>query len=286
MKVSIILPTKNNQRTIQRLMDSIVSQEYKNIEIIHVDNHSTDSTREIVLSYQHDIELKQYIKGPERHIQRPYWYSKSSWEVVYFIDSDMYMWPWLVKEIVTTFISGPNISGLIVPEKNIVWKKYRTNVKAYERKFYQWNTALEAARVFRKTAYEKIWWWNQHMIAGEDWELTDRLQDWWHLLYHTKNSFVRHDEWELSVISLFKKKFYYWKKINKYFDKQNTLKKPWRTFISKTLIYLKTFAFWIRASRKDMRYLPWLVIMLWWSFFSMMCWMITSSLHSRISLKT
>lgn len=48
--ISIIIPAYNNATTIQVAINSILNQTYKNIEIIVVDDKSTDETREIIES--------------------------------------------------------------------------------------------------------------------------------------------------------------------------------------------------------------------------------------------
>jgi glycosyltransferase len=48
MKVSIIIPTFNSSQTIQDTINSVTSQNFKNYEIIIVDNNSKDKTIEII----------------------------------------------------------------------------------------------------------------------------------------------------------------------------------------------------------------------------------------------
>ncbi len=50
--VSIITPCYNGEKTIARLMDSILNQTYKKIEFILIDDGSTDKTEEIVKGYE------------------------------------------------------------------------------------------------------------------------------------------------------------------------------------------------------------------------------------------
>lgn len=50
--VSIIIPAYNIEKCIERCLDSVVSQIYKNLEIIVVDDGSTDRTGEILDAYQ------------------------------------------------------------------------------------------------------------------------------------------------------------------------------------------------------------------------------------------
>lgn len=55
MKVSIITATYNSERSIQRTIDSIASQDYLDIEHIIVDGGSTDNTINIIQSNQNKI---------------------------------------------------------------------------------------------------------------------------------------------------------------------------------------------------------------------------------------
>ena len=49
--VSIIIPTKNSNKFLEKCLKSIRNQVYKNIEIIVVDNNSTDRTLETARKY-------------------------------------------------------------------------------------------------------------------------------------------------------------------------------------------------------------------------------------------
>ena len=51
MKVSIIVAAYNIENYIKRCMDSIVSQTFKDIEIIVVNDGSTDNTSKIIESF-------------------------------------------------------------------------------------------------------------------------------------------------------------------------------------------------------------------------------------------
>jgi len=52
MKISIITPCLNSEKTLKFNLNSILGQNYKNIEHIIVDGGSSDGTREILNNYK------------------------------------------------------------------------------------------------------------------------------------------------------------------------------------------------------------------------------------------
>ncbi len=65
--VSIISPCWNGEKYIARMLESIMKQTYKNIELICINDGSTDKTEEIIHSYErkfsnHGMTLKCYTQ--------------------------------------------------------------------------------------------------------------------------------------------------------------------------------------------------------------------------------
>ena len=56
-KVSIIVPVYNIEQYLEQCIDSIINQTYKNIEVLLIDDGSTDTTIEII---------KEYIKNDNK----------------------------------------------------------------------------------------------------------------------------------------------------------------------------------------------------------------------------
>lgn len=50
--VSVVLPTYNRERTLHRAINSVLQQTYHEIELIVVDDGSTDQTRSVVQTYK------------------------------------------------------------------------------------------------------------------------------------------------------------------------------------------------------------------------------------------
>ena len=91
--ISVIIPTYNRGRCIQRSIDSVLSQTYKDIELIIVDDGSTDQTEEVVKKYE-DPRIR-YIKaghgGAGAARNRGVFEAKG--EYIAFQDSDDYWQP-------------------------------------------------------------------------------------------------------------------------------------------------------------------------------------------------
>ena len=60
--VSVILPTYNRGYVLKRAVDSVLAQTYSNLELIVIDDGSTDNTQELLASYS-DPRLKVVVPG-------------------------------------------------------------------------------------------------------------------------------------------------------------------------------------------------------------------------------
>lgn len=91
--VSIIVPTYNRAALVKRTIMSIINQTYQEIEIIVVDDGSTDDTEEVVLSIDYD-NLK-YIKQVNSGacVARNRGIKEAKGEVIAFLDSDDEWYP-------------------------------------------------------------------------------------------------------------------------------------------------------------------------------------------------
>ncbi|MBU0972784.1 MAG: glycosyltransferase [Proteobacteria bacterium] len=86
-QVSVILPTFNRAWTLKNAIDSVLAQDYGPIEIIVIDDGSTDNTREVLEGYGNKIQvLAQTNKGVSA--ARNLGIKRSCGEFVALLDSD------------------------------------------------------------------------------------------------------------------------------------------------------------------------------------------------------
>lgn len=89
--ISVIVPAYNVENYIRRCLDSLVSQTYGNLEIIVVNDGSTDRTGEIIEEYTERYPDKVMLYTRENQGQaeaRNFGISKASGEYIGFVDSD------------------------------------------------------------------------------------------------------------------------------------------------------------------------------------------------------
>jgi chlorobactene glucosyltransferase len=90
--VSVILPVRNQARTVSDCVRSLVSLEYPNKQIIVVDGGSTDGTRELVQKFSNDITLIDEEPLPLGWVGKNWachlGYKKSRGELLLFTDGD------------------------------------------------------------------------------------------------------------------------------------------------------------------------------------------------------
>ena len=88
-KISVIIPTYNREKTIKDAINSVLNQTYDNLEVIVVDDGSTDNTEKIIKKIK-DKRLK-YIKQKKNSgacVARNVGIAKSKGQYIAFQDSD------------------------------------------------------------------------------------------------------------------------------------------------------------------------------------------------------
>jgi len=89
--ISVIIPTYNAGRFISTALDSVMAQDYRPIEVVVVDDGSTDGTAAIVKSYAQVRYIYQANQGPAA--ARNAGLANSTGELIAFLDADDYWTP-------------------------------------------------------------------------------------------------------------------------------------------------------------------------------------------------
>lgn len=167
--VSVIIPTKNSAEFLERSLASVRAQTYTPIEIIVVDNGSTDRTWEIA-SRAADTALRG---GPERCSQFNAGARAAKGEYLYRIDADFTLAPGVVAEAVAACEAGAD--AVCVPNRSDTSVSFWSTVRDFERRMYDNEPVLVGARFFRKRVFDAVGGFDETLVAGEDYDLNNRL---------------------------------------------------------------------------------------------------------------
>ena len=85
--VSIIIPNYNKAPYIREAIESALNQTYKNIEVIVVDDGSTDESKEIIKSFGKKIKA-YFLPHKNANVARNFGFKKSKGKYIQFLDSD------------------------------------------------------------------------------------------------------------------------------------------------------------------------------------------------------
>lgn len=213
--ISVIVTTRNNTETLDACLQSIIDQSYEAIELIVVDNNSTDDTKEIARHYTKHV----FNKGPERSAQRNYAIQKAKGEYVLIIDSDMELSGEVVESCVEMVQANADFKALIIPEKSF-GEGYWARCKSLERSYYVGVDSIEAARFFDKNLYQKVGGYNETMTGGEDWDFTNRIRKV--VRVGRSQAYIYHNEGRLYFGKTLKKMYYYGSHAAEYFAENPT----------------------------------------------------------------
>ncbi len=209
--VSVIVTTRNNADVLPACLQSIAGQTYQPIELLVVDNGSTDDTKIIAASFTGKV----FDKGPERSAQRNFAVEKAGGTYVLIIDSDMELSKEVVGACVAAAEASPETGAFIIPEESF-GTGYWAQCKKLERSFYVGQDDIEAARFFRTDIYRQAGGYNEAMTGAEDWDFTDRIRKLTHI--GRVEPYIYHNEGHYKLSTALKKKFYYTKGFMRYYD--------------------------------------------------------------------
>ncbi|WP_294156559.1 glycosyltransferase [uncultured Clostridium sp.] len=145
--VSIIIAVYNGEKYIEQAIESVLSQTYKDLELIVCDDGSTDNTRKLVQRYTNVIYIYQKHKG--QGAARNSGISASKGDYIAFLDADDLYTPDKIQKQIDIFSVYKNVdivyNDLIVTDKNL---KYLNVLKSEGR--FEKRQDLLAAVIFRQ----------------------------------------------------------------------------------------------------------------------------------------
>lgn len=131
-RVSVILPARNEEEFIGKCLDSLISQDYENYEIIAIDDSSEDRTGSIISEYAKKSEKVVHVRAapkPEGWMGKNWacieGYKKATGDLLLFTDSDTRHSKNVISLAVSHLLSLELDALTVIPKMNCLdsWTK-------------------------------------------------------------------------------------------------------------------------------------------------------------------
>ena len=176
MSVSVIVPMYNSEKTIQMCLDSLLMQTYKNINIVVIDDCSTDNSYNIVKQYSKyygNIFLYKTDINSGCYVARNIGIKKSLSDLIAFQDADDISLPTRIEKQVNIIKGGKELCGCkwfrskyifdnITFEKILKENKSKLPILAF------------ATMMIKRNVFNKIGYLSEKYRHSMDYEFYDR----------------------------------------------------------------------------------------------------------------
>ena len=120
--VSIVFTSYNHKEYLRQALDSLINQSYHNLEIIIVDDNSTDGSQEILKEYEHypNIDLKLQTQNSGSYVKASnYGASFANGDYILFAQCDDFSEPNQIEVLLDVFKKNPSV-GVVFSKSNLV----------------------------------------------------------------------------------------------------------------------------------------------------------------------
>jgi len=188
--VSVIMPTYNRAEFIGKAIDSVLAQDYKHLELIIIDDGSTDDTKEIVESYLSDKILYYYQDNSGQSVARNNGINHANGKYIAFLDSDNIYNPGKISTQVA-FLNENSEYQVIYGDDEFIDENGNTfstkNMQRYSGFIYDKllinNIISHNTVMARKYCFEEMGGFNEFLSVADDYELWLRFSTRYRFYY-------------------------------------------------------------------------------------------------------
>lgn len=183
--VSVITPVHNGADFIGRTIESVLTQDYRNLELIIVDDGSTDATRQVVAGYKDERIRYFYQNNAGVSNARNTAIRKAVGEFIMPLDADDMMAPAFITKHLHEFELHPDADlvycDVVLIDQNddplTVMKKPEYKERRYLiRDLFRAGHPIVPFRLgLRKSVFDKIGLYDETLVVGEDYDMMRRF---------------------------------------------------------------------------------------------------------------
>jgi glycosyltransferase involved in cell wall biosynthesis len=170
-RISIVTPTFNSAAHLEQTIQSVLGQNYANLEYIIVDGGSADGTLEIIQRYS--AELASWSSEPDRGIADAFnkGVRRATGDLVGIINSDDYYAPGTFSAVVEAYRANGDAA---IAHGDIQWieptRTLRLRPRLSSRAYYGGMPAYHATCFVPRAVYERLGTFNTDYRIGMDYD--------------------------------------------------------------------------------------------------------------------
>ncbi len=189
--VSVVVPTYNRAKLLVDALDSIVSQDYRPLEIIVVDDGSTDETPDVLerwgVAHERDTELvfiTIFQSNQGGNVARNRGIAAVNGTYIGFLDSDDLWHTSKLRKQIVAFQEDKNVGGVYCGVQHVDLETEQV-IEPIDRSYaHGWLldqmlikdvTAPTSAYIVRKEVFAKVGGFDIDLQARQDWDMWIRL---------------------------------------------------------------------------------------------------------------
>lgn len=175
LKFSIVTISYNQSKFLKDCIDSIIFQDYDNIEYIIVDAGSIDGSRDLIRSYGDKLyTIFEHDSGPADGLNKGF--SKATGDILGFINSDDILLPEALKFVSDYFTNNPDIDvvyghSLIIDQNGTIIRKGYSDRFSMGLIAYNSCVIMQPSTFFRSSVFRKTNGFNVNNKTNWDGEL-------------------------------------------------------------------------------------------------------------------
>jgi glycosyltransferase involved in cell wall biosynthesis len=182
--VSVIVPTRNRAKLLSRAINSILTQTFKDFEIIIIDGNSTDDTQQVVEGYL-DPRIRYYLQEvPKNGAQATNeGIAKAKGKYIAFLDDDDEWLPEKLAKQVSLLESLPDEYGMVYcwmdyfnSEGQIIHQTH-PSIKGniFEKVLLTESIGGTPTYLIRKAVIDRVGGFDTNLVFGDDGEFIRRI---------------------------------------------------------------------------------------------------------------
>jgi len=183
LKISVIIPIYNSEKTLTDCLTSVLNQTYENYEVIAVDNSSTDSSKEIIKQFmKKNKKIKYFFEEKKgRGAARNCGIKNSTGEIIVMTDSDCIVPENWIEKLTKLIREGKEIACM-GSEKETIKSFWTKNIQEQnsnlikESLHREYTTHLDTKNFSIRSDIVKSLMFNSNLKALEDFEFKLRFQ--------------------------------------------------------------------------------------------------------------